>query len=306
MSIITHPLNATRFSRQVLALRPGQTLPSYDTGRAISSVFTPPRFRNKGYARRFMSQLHAALAPQCYPDLRTLASPAHSESIVSVLYSSVGDFYSSCTPSAGELGWTIQRSLKTSWALSDIKQLLELGEAEQSTIPLLSGSDVAATLSLDDHEISADLLERQKIDPSATYFAFAPTAPLNSLPMTLSMLVDPSTRSDSSDVAWGARIPDSGEFVTWVYLHGTARTLSITRLRASTISLAWLLRAAAHAAEKTKCESIEAWNVPEHLASVVKATGGDTFERQENLSAFKWYGKQPGETGKVVWALDER
>lgn len=288
------------YSRKVSALYPGQTSPTSEVGHAISMVLTPPHHRGKGYATRFMSLLHAALAPQRYPDSQALMPSAHLESSVSVLYSSVGHFYSRCAPpSTSESGWTVQQSFKTIWALSDTKEQNE--DTDSLTVPLMTSSDVATTLASDDENILTDLLERQKSNPSCTYFAFTESAPLNTFPMTLSMLHPAAPK----DLPWGARIRDGNDFMTWTFMH-KGSMLSATRLRATSDSFPLLLHAARRAAEQAGYKLIEVWNVPEHLAKVAKATGGTTVEREENLSAFKWYGKQPEGSSKVVWVLDER
>ncbi|KAG8706204.1 hypothetical protein FRC11_008417, partial [Ceratobasidium sp. 423] len=54
--------------------------------------------------------------------------------------------------------------------------------------------------------------------------------------------------------------------------------------------------------------SIDVWNVPEHLREIARVTRGETTEREDDLSAFKWYGQNPGmraDSANVVWALDE-
>ncbi|KAJ1300327.1 hypothetical protein OPQ81_005148 [Rhizoctonia solani] len=82
----------------------------------------------------------------------------------------------------------------------------------------------------------------------------------------------------------------------------------VTRLRATADSFSVLLGTALQAAQDAKCESIEVWNVPRHLQEVAKATGGETSERTDNISAFKWYGQQSSpkvQSSDVVWALDE-
>lgn len=288
------------FTREVQILHPGQTTPVSEFGHAISAVLTHPRHRGKGCGKRFMSLLHAALAPQRYPGLRNSVTPTHPPSTVSVLYSSVGEFYASCVPAPGESGWTSQRSMKTVWTLSAISDIP--AEASRSTVPLLSESEITSLLSADDRNIPADLLELQKSDPTKTYFAFAPTAPLNAFSLTLSKL----SPGCPTNVPWGARVSDGGDFMTWVYETRTSRKLVITRLRADINSFPALFGAALAAARETNREIIEMWNVPQELLGIVRATGGETIERKELLSAFKWYGTGSASNKDIVWALDER
>jgi len=288
------------FSRKVAVLSPGETSPTTEIGHGISLVFTPPKHRGNGYATSLMSLLHVALAPQRYPESQTMVSPTSAHSSVSVLYSDVGDFYSRCKPpSTTEPGWTINQSLKTTWVISDVKELVE-GD-ESLVLPLATVSDVATTLASDDDNIVTNLLERQKSDPSSTYFAFTESAVLNTFLLTVASLFPAAPK----DVPLGARVSDSGDFMIWGCADRNS-VLAVTRLQATVDSFPLLLRAAYRAAEQAGCKSVEVWNLPEHLAGVAESTGGSTAEKQNHLSAFKWYGKQPERSSKIVWVLDER
>ncbi|GAB1527415.1 hypothetical protein RhiTH_010590 [Rhizoctonia solani] len=290
-------------TRQVLTLRTGQSSPELSFGHAVSSVLVLPEYRGKGYAGRFMSLLHSALAPHRYPN--PLKAPVATEraSTVSVLYSAVGDYYARCVPSEGETGWTLQKSFVTTWPVSAIQVPAPKGNFPP--VEFLSESEVTATLDSDDSNIAGDLIELQKKDPTKTYFAFTTTSSLNAVSATISKL-SPGCPSNSS---WGAKIPGTSDFMTWAFFRRPGLTLAITRLRASTDSFPVLLDAALRTAQETKSEYIEIWNVPEHLKEMALATGGETIERPDNRSAFKWYG-QPSEAKldntDVVWALDER
>ncbi|KAH7335646.1 hypothetical protein B0J17DRAFT_769482 [Rhizoctonia solani] len=97
--------------------------------------------------------------------------------------------------------------------------------------------------------------------------------------------------------------------MTWVFYGTSDLQLVISRLRATVESFPVLLNAALQAAKDTKCDSIVVWNIPEHLKEVTRATGGETTEREDDLSAFKWYDQRAGmkvDNVDVVWALDEK
>ncbi|KAH7335645.1 hypothetical protein B0J17DRAFT_769481 [Rhizoctonia solani] len=292
------------YTREVLTLEPGQILPSSSFGHAITSVFVPPEHRGKGYAERFMSLLHSVLAPHQYPN--HLKAPVVSDhpSIVSVLYSAVGDYYSRCVPSAGESGWSLQKSFITTWSLSSV----EIPHGASPRVELMSDSDANITLDSDDPNVPADLLALQKKDPTKTYFAFVPTAPLNAFSIIIGkLLLDRLQRPSNSP--WGAKISGTKEFMVWVYYGLSELELVVTRLRATAGLFPVLLNAALQAAEDAKCDSIVAWNIPEHLKEIARATGGETTEREDDLSAFKWYGQRPGmkvDNADVIWALDEK
>ncbi|KAG8685154.1 hypothetical protein FRC11_011033 [Ceratobasidium sp. 423] len=288
-------------TRDVLTLYPGQISPSSSFGHSISFVIVPPEHRGKGYANRFMSLLHSVLAPHRYPNPLKAPKVADHPSTVSILYSIVGDFYTRCVPAAGESGWSRQRSFKTTWHLSDIK--IPLSKGFLPPVELLSELDVTETLNSDDRNIPADLLQLQKKDPTKTYFAFARTAPLNTYFLTISKL----TPSGSSNASWGARVPDSSNFMTWVLFGEPGLKLIITRLRATADSFPVLLNAALRVAQDAQCQAIEIWNLPEHLTQVARVIGGVMAEQQDYLPSFKWYGQQPEVAGAdVVWALEER
>ncbi|CAE6424574.1 unnamed protein product [Rhizoctonia solani] len=292
------------FAREVLTLQPGQTSPSSSFGHAVSSVLVPPEHRGKGYANRLMSLLHSVLAPHRYPNPQKTPTVIDRPSTVSVLYSSVGDYYSRCVPSKGESGWSLHKSMITKWPLSSIRIP---SKGHSPSIQLLSESDVTATLDSDDSNIPTDLVGLQKKEANKTYFAFAPTAPLNAHSVLLSKLAPGGPVNPS----WGAKISDSGDFMTWVFFSRPDLNLVITRLRATVDSFPALLGAAYQVAQDAKCESMEVWNVPEDLREIARETGGETSERgaDGNLSAFKWYGEQTQskvDNADVNWALDER
>ncbi|KAF8749684.1 hypothetical protein RHS01_09871 [Rhizoctonia solani] len=251
-------------TRQVLTLRTGQSSPELSFGHAVSSVLVLPEYRGKGYAGRFMSLLHSALAPYRYPN--PLKVPVATER-------------------ASTTGWTLQKSFVTTWPVSAIQVPAPKGNFPP--VEFLSESEVTATLDSDDSNIAGDLIELQKKDPTKTYFAFTTTSSLNAVSATISKL-------------------SPGDFMTWAFFRRPGLTLAITRLRASTDSFPVLLDAALRTAQETKSEYIEIWNVPEHLKEMALATGGETVERPDNRSAFKWYG-QPSEAKldntDVVWAL---
>ncbi|CAE6424558.1 unnamed protein product [Rhizoctonia solani] len=292
------------YTREVLTLQPGQALPSSSFGHAITSVFVPPEHRGKGYAKRLMSLLHSVLAPHQYPNHLKTPTVTDRPSTVSVLYSAVGDYYSRCIPSTGESGWSLQKSFITTWPLLSV----QISQGVSPRVELLSESGVIETLNADDPNISTDLLEFQRKDPTKTYFAFVPTAPLNAFSTTIGKLLLHRSQGPSNS-PWGAKITGTNEFMVWVYYGLPKLELVVTRLRATAHSFPVLLNAARQAAKDTNCNSIVVWNIPENLKEIARATGGETTEREDDLSAFKWYGQGPGmkvDNAGVVWVLDER
>ncbi|KAF8672132.1 hypothetical protein RHS04_07867 [Rhizoctonia solani] len=288
-------------ARDILTLHPGQTSPSCGFGHAISFVIVPPEHRGKGYAQCFMSLLHSALAPHRYPNILQVPTTTSRSSSVSVLYSAVGDYYARCIPVAGESGWIQQKSWRTTWPLSSIR--IPPKKAISLPVELLSESDVTKVLDSDDTLVPADLLELQKKNPKKTFFAFVPTSPLNTYFLTMSKLA----MGGLSNNAWGAQIPGSKDFMTWVIFNQPTLKVVITRIRASPESFPVLLDAALRVAQDAKCEGIEIGNIPAHLKEIAKASGGVTTRWDDHLPAFKWYGEGSEAAGAdAVWAMEER
>ncbi|QRW23915.1 hypothetical protein RhiXN_10239 [Rhizoctonia solani] len=261
-----------------------------------------PEHRRKGYAKYFMSLLHSALAPHQYPDPLRAPETTEQLSTVSILYSVVGDYYSRCIPAVGESGWALQKSFATTWPLSRA----QVFTGPTLPVELIPEADISSTLDSDDLNIHTDLLRLQKKDPTKTYFAFVPTAPLNSYSVMFGKLL--MDRRGPSNLSWGARIPGTDNFMTWVFYGLEQVQLIVTRLRATPDSFPTLLAAAVRTAKDTGCESIEIWNVPEDLKMIVRKTGGKTSERTDDLAGFKWYGEHPHsgvDNRDVVWALEE-
>ncbi|CAE6346502.1 unnamed protein product [Rhizoctonia solani] len=287
-------------ARSVATLHPQQSSPTYGFGHVASFVIVPPEYRGKGYAQCMMTLLHSALAPHRYPNPSKVPTVASHQSTVSILYSAVGDYYARCAP-PGESGWTRQTSWRTTWPLSSIH--IPPKKATSLPVTLLSEHDVTETLDSDDSNVPADLLELQKKNPKKTFFAFVPTAPLNAYFLTMSKV----TPGGLSNTHWGARIPGSNDFMTWVIFDQPNLKVIITRLRATADSFPVLLNAALQVAQDAKCEGIEVGNIPEHLKEVAQATGGVTTEWDDHLPAFKWYGENSGDaSADAVWAMEER
>ncbi|GAB1527417.1 hypothetical protein RhiTH_010592 [Rhizoctonia solani] len=289
-------------TRKVLTLHPNQASSSSSFGHGITSVLVPPEHRRKGYAKYFMSLLHSALAPHQYPDPLRAPETTEQFSTVSILYSVVGDYYSRCIPAVGESGWALQKSFATTWPLSRAQVVT----GPTLPVELIPEADISSTLDSDDLNIHTDLLRLQKKDPTKTYFAFVPTAPLNSYSVMFGKLL--MDRRGPSNLSWGARIPGTDNFMTWVFYGLEQVQLIVTRLRATPDSFPTLLAAAVRTAKDTGCESIEIWNVPEDLKMIVRKTGGKTSERTDDLAGFKWYGEHPHsgvDNRDVVWALEE-
>ncbi|KAK0217946.1 hypothetical protein IW262DRAFT_1104795 [Armillaria fumosa] len=108
-----------RYSAQIVNDTPEQV-----SCYAIASVFTPERYRRRGFAKHMMRLLHWVLAPpsslpSIFPGAWGLPPErpswlAHGH--FSALWSDVGHFYGSCGPSGiGADGWVVRDAISTVW-----------------------------------------------------------------------------------------------------------------------------------------------------------------------------------------------
>ncbi|KAG8717667.1 hypothetical protein FRC08_006987 [Ceratobasidium sp. 394] len=283
------------YQRNIFLLPPNETKSVPATGYGIASVFTPPKFRRKGYAAHMMSLLHFAIAkPEGLPAFPTAwgAPPVrvNNPGVVSVLYSDVGTYYARCAPGEGT-GWTVVSPTTTEWIVES--------EGDDPNIPpqveFLSRDEAIETTRADADLFKQDL-ESQGPSPRI-HFAFQTTAEWcwfqmhrdDEHPLYLS----------APPKIWGVRIQhqDETHFIVWAYEPSPKRKLIIINLRASSETFPHLLAAIKLVARTEKHGLIEVWNLHETLLSVAKDLGGRVYERQEHLPAIKWYGEQ----GDVVW-----
>ncbi|KAG8726579.1 hypothetical protein FRC12_023260 [Ceratobasidium sp. 428] len=283
------------YQRSVLVLPANKTKSVPATGYGIASVFTPARFRRKGYATHMMSLLHFAIGePKGLPMFPAIwgTPPARCNrpGTVSVLYSDVGEFYERCAPGEG-VGWTIASPTTTEW-------VVEIGGNSPnvlSEVELLSRDQAIETTGAD-----ADLFKRdlESQGPSSRiHYAFQTTKEWCRFQMY---------RADehplylhSPPKIWGVRMQHQGEthFIVWEYESAPKRKLIVVNLRASPETFPHLFEAIKSVGQAEKHDIIEAWNLDASLLPLADKLGGRTYERTEHLPAMKWY----GEKGDVVW-----
>ncbi|KAJ7293898.1 hypothetical protein C8J57DRAFT_1270299 [Mycena rebaudengoi] len=283
-------------------------------GYAIAAVFTPPEHRGKGYAHHMMRLLHWVLADEALlpagdfpaawgaPPLR-LPGPAQAR--FSVLYSDVGDgFYSACGPVPGaQEGWVIRGTTTTVWDVASAKP------------PAVASDSLSQWTSLDEAGVSklwnedAERMQRDiKHGDAGLSFAFLPTHGVAAfqyrrLHFLLDRLLKPPV------TAWGAVSStnvSASAFATWTVdpIPPAPSTLSVTRLRADTDVFPDLVGHMLGVAKTHNLQRVEVWNLPVKLEALARTLGARTFERKENLPAFKWYGVESEED--VTWAFNER
>ncbi|GLB41951.1 putative expressed protein [Lyophyllum shimeji] len=288
-------------------------MPERVTCYGIASVFTPPSLRGNGYAAHMMRLLHWVLAetswlPKVFSEEwgTPPARVAHAgDGWFSALWSDIGrDFYKRCGPTMDQEGWIVRSPASTVWNVSAEILLSEadptnwtwLDEAGVLELWEKDADNVAHTLGLpDNYRVSLTFL------PNKGVAAFQHQRNIH----ILNRLVPPiqywgiMAKHDSQDA-----ILDT--FATWsfeVRLPGL-KTLIITRLRSRPESFKSLMSTVMAVAKQQGMERVEVYSLPDELQSVAASMGGITFEREEHLPAFKWYGAE--KSSEVAWLLNEK
>ncbi|CAE6408739.1 unnamed protein product [Rhizoctonia solani] len=278
------------YKRDILIVPAGETTSTRGVGYAIASVFTPTKYRGKGYAARMMSLLHFTLArPEGIPPFPkgwgNAPRPMQQPGSVSVLYSGVGAYYSRCAPGEGS-GWTIVGTRTTEWVVPS--KTIEL----DSGVELLSMEEAISTFVADAVHFKKDF---ESVEPSSyTRFAFEPTAGWCQYQMIRDQ--ESPIYVASSPLSWGARMQYGSEmhYIVWTYRPSKdpMPKLIVINLRATTETLPTLLKAVFLVAQKEKHQLVEAWNLDLELAGAIEKTGGRFYERTGQLPALKWYGPE--------------
>ncbi|KAG6882330.1 hypothetical protein C0993_011015 [Termitomyces sp. T159_Od127] len=270
----------------------------------IASVFTPPCHRGKGYASHMMRLLHwviadASLLPAVFPSEWGVPPDrvaCAGDGIFSALWSDVGaGFYRRCGPTGCLDGWVVRSPFSTTW---DVK-------------PGKSNADTAGWVLLDEAgamklwEDDAENIARafSSADNFKVSFSFLPHKGVAAFQHWRN--IDILKKFGYTSIRhWGVS-KDSHTFATWTFeITSPSKTLLITRLSSLSADFESLLSMIMTVASKHGMQNVEVYNLPDHLQSSAARLGGITFERNEHLSCFKWYGKE--DAADVAWLLNER
>jgi hypothetical protein len=281
----------------------------------IASVFTPERFRRRGYAQHMMRLLHFVLANPAFREAHPFpaawgappAVPVHvGDGAWSVLFSDVGSsFYERCGLSeAPGGGWKLDKPVGTIWK---VPKDAVVRSAETDDWEPLSLEDAEHIWQEDAKWMAQDVEQRSASEPEKTFFTILPTSGMAAA--QVQRVLNPSTGALPSGT-WGARrrAPSGGRaiYATWsLDLRGSGPTsMVVTRLRVpDAAALEDLWQQLLHAAQAFRAEEIEIWNLPSDLVDVASRLGGHTAERDEHLPAVAMYS---GNRGAVEWMFNEK
>ncbi|KAJ7293930.1 hypothetical protein C8J57DRAFT_1491281 [Mycena rebaudengoi] len=298
------------FKRIGIVLDPATKTTEDVTCYAIASVFTPPGNRGKGYAHHMLALLHyliadvEALLPRPEFPAAWGEPPSKVEGTgkarFSALWSDVGDFYSACGPAPGiRDGWVIRGTTTTVWDVAPLK--LQPSDSSLNW-KWLDDPGVSKLWTEDAEKMRQDMEQADGTDVS---FAFLPTRGVASfqhrrLEIFLERLVNPPINT------WGVVSSDNSVFATWTVdpRPPAPMTLTVTRIRAEPHSFGELVGKILEIAKKHDAKRIEVWNLPTELEALAGTLGAVTYEREEHLPAFKWYGKEA--ESSITWAFNER
>jgi hypothetical protein len=301
-----------RFRRTGVMAKPGQSEAQSVTCYGIASVFTPAYNRSKGYASHMMRLLHWVLAPintlpPFPPEWGSPPPDGPHDAQFSVLYSDIGsEFYANCGPVPQDrTGWKTTSPVSTFWKV-------DRDEGSQSTT--FNSNEWIQLNKQEAEELwerDSILMARDVISASnrtgKVIFTFLPNGGVGGCSIQRTMTFTPnlepvldkthglmrrsgSADSDKSDVV---------SFVTWAHEPATT-TMVLTRIRVSSQDFPQVLQELKEVAKAAGKDTIEAWNVPDHL----NGNGGQVVIRDEHLPAVKWYG--PEEQEQPLWLFNEK
>ena len=254
-----------------------------------------------------MSLLHWVLAPRSSLPAEFPAAwgapptPHLQDAAFSVLYSDVGRvFYARCGPVPSpdrHLGWITKNPVSTQWDISPSPAV-----GDRAAWRWLARTDCVALWEQDVALMQAEAAARARTQ-GKTVCAFLPDSGVAQFSIQRLMTFDADFKPVYPPEPWGVQLEAEQQltFATWTFEPGT-KVMVLTRLRTSPAAFPKLLEAVSHKARELGFETIEAWNLPSELEEVAKSTR--TFERDEHLSAVKWYGEEPEDS--VEWIFNEK
>ncbi|KAK4702359.1 G2/mitotic-specific cyclin 2, partial [Phenoliferia sp. Uapishka_3] len=304
------PYCACETYRRPVLTRGGETRVGY----SIAGVFTPPENRRKGYAKMMMTSLHTFLRGSAEGSgNRTVAEESAweggNDAVLSTLYSDIGDYYSRC----GKPGWEIISPVETTWTLSKLPSQSFPSSADSSLTPIPFDLPTFTSIAEADSKLISAALDQS---PGENAFAMGPTGPTYHWHLSRSIYYS-TTLNLPIPTIWGFESSPRtrGHPTNWSFILYTfdqpKKALKILRLRTSATdveeSARRLLRAVFLEGKKLGVQKLLGWNIGKEVLEGLGEERGETREREDSLSALRWYGEPGGEMGewKVVEARCE-
>ncbi|KAI0777766.1 hypothetical protein BD413DRAFT_519434 [Trametes elegans] len=285
----------------------------------VACVMTPAEKRGKGYASHMLRLLHWALAPPsalpsafpaewgARPDPAMLHAAGVANAQFSILYSSVGrDFYCSAgtTPGARD-GWVIKGTVETFKRVDDLQTAPTAPVPRGLNFRRLCEDNVRALWNHDAEWIKDDLA-RYMGETDQTLFSFLPHQGVGAYVMRRIMDFDEKKQPVLPLSQWGLVVLPEGtsfedalrqksppSFVTWtIGVKEPPRSLAITRLRADAATFPVILEQLLEVAREVKVDQVQFLYLRPELQAIAQAHGWKTIERDELMSAVKWYGEE--------------
>ncbi len=276
------------------------------------------------------------------PDEEMLQSVGVGNAQFSVLYSDVGgEFYRSCGPDAtSRNGWVVTGARETSWTLDTGADPLSpprsdpTAAASKYNVKHLTQEEVIALYNYDASWIRDDLSRPSATgsDPSQatgpTQFTFLPHKGVGGFNISRTMQFTPDLQPFMPTTRWGVAIlpqsistlddalasvgrgSETGAvtgfpFISWTFdAARKEKTLVATRLRADKRTFPILLDELKAVAREEKVRKIEFWYLNPQLRSLAEVHGWKTVNREDHLSAVKWYGDESEE--ELEWVYNEK
>ena len=290
------------------------------TGYAIASVFTPEWNRGKGFAKHMMSLLHWVIGRRGFLGIDQFpaewGSPPERPSFVedgefSVLYSDVGPrFYQLTGPTTENAdGWQVTDPTSTIWNVRSAHALLLSHDTRSQDWRWLDKDTINEAWKVDAQAMMHEL----SITPASNSIAFAFLPTRGVAEFQHHRLEQFWSKMEPTPIYWGISsgasadaAPDVSTFASWTldFRPPVMNRLIVTRLRTPPEMFESLLFQIIDFAKRHSVDEVEVWNLPSRLRDVAQRSEGKTFNRDDHLPSFKWYGS--GNSSHVSWAYNEK
>ncbi|KAG8864758.1 hypothetical protein FRB96_003344 [Tulasnella sp. 330] len=145
-----------RCETKVAVLNPLTERVDLSIGYTIGYVYVPDHLLGLGYGKHMMRLLHHVLAPPhglpAFPTREWGSPPVQrfGDATVSVLYSGVGDYYTTCGPTLDKSGWAAAAKRKSTWTIGGHGPSHISSISHGPDVRLLNAEEIKTVLTQDD------------------------------------------------------------------------------------------------------------------------------------------------------------